>query len=452
MLAIVVSRADEASAHIGEQLLLDIADWTETADESRTDAAGGGTVYRTDGAELREFDGRHLELDDVADGFDDPSLLVFASKHAGETGQLLTAHHTGNFGTAEYGGESGQFARAAPNAHRAVFEALADHAPEGYEVGMECTHHGPTDVSAPSMFVEVGSAEDQWRDPAAARAVASAILDLRGVAPDAAVENGHRRQLVGFGGGHYAPRFERVVRETDWAVGHIGADWCLSALDEWAADDRQYEAVVERALAASETEFALVTGDHPALVETIQKMGYRVVDERFLRTTTGVTLDVVDAMESAVGRVDDGLRFGDPATGDIGAWHVVDLPADLLSEATGIDPDAVRSWMAANALAFGTDQQGTVVTGPVVLPEASDRPAVIEALAEVLRQRYDSVEISDGELRAREERFDPGLADTPGIPEGPKYGKLSAGQSVEVNGRKIDPETVSSERIRRFTL
>src|SRR6056297_2604431 len=238
MLAIVVSRADEASVNIGEQLL-DIADWTETVDDGRTDADGGGTVYRTDGAELREFEERHLELDDVAATFEDPDLLLFASKHAGETGKLLTAHHTGNFGEAEYGGESGRFARAAPAAHRAVVDALAEHAPEAYDVGMECTHHGPTEVGVPSMFVEVGSAEPQWRDPAAARAVARAMLAVREVPADAPAEDGHRRQLVGFGGGHYVPRFERVVRETDWAVGHIGADWCLAALDDFASDAHQ---------------------------------------------------------------------------------------------------------------------------------------------------------------------------------------------------------------------
>jgi len=451
MLAIVVSRADEASVHIGEQLRA-VADWTESVDDGRPDAAGGGTVYRTDGAELREFDGRHLELEGVGDVYDNPDLLVFASKHAGETDELLTAHHTGNFGVAEYGGESGQFARAAPNAHRAVVDALADHAPEGYEVGTECTHHGPTDVGVPSMFVEVGSAEPQWRDSAAARAVARAILDLRSVSPDAPDEGGHRRQLVGFGGGHYAPRFERVVRETDWAVGHIGADWCLDALGEWAGDTNQYEAVIERAVAASGAEYALVTGDNPGLTDRIESLGYRVVDERFVRETTGVPLELVEAFEAAVGPVEDGLRFGDAATDAADAWRVVDLPADLVAEATGIDAAAVRSWFEANALAFGTEQRGTVVTGPVVLDEATERAEVIDALADVLAKRYDSVERAGDELRARERRFDPGLADTLGIPEGPKYGKLSSGQSVEVGGREIDPETVHSEHIRRFTL
>jgi hypothetical protein len=50
--------------------------------------------------------------------------------------------------------------------------ALEEHAPEGYETGIECTHHGPSAVGVPSLFVEVGSDEPQWKDETAARAVA----------------------------------------------------------------------------------------------------------------------------------------------------------------------------------------------------------------------------------------------------------------------------------------
>jgi len=451
MLAIVVSRADEASVHIGEQLL-DNADWTATTDDSRPDADGGGTVYRTAGAELREFDELHLEFQSVAAVFEDPELLVFASRHAGETDELLTAHHTGNFGVAEYGGEPGHFARAAPHALDVVYSALTDYAPAEYDVGIECTHHGPTDVGVPSMFVEVGSAEPQWGDPAAARAVARAILELRDVPADAPRENGCRRQLVGFGGGHYAPRFERVITETDWAVGHIASEWSLDALAELTEDDADRETVLRRAFEASDTAYGLVDGDRPELADSLEQGGYRLVDETFVRETTGVPLGFVEQVEADVEPVAEGLRFGEPATADIGTWSVSSLPAELLSEATGIDPDAVRSWFVDNTLAFGTEQSGTVVTGPVVLPESTSRSAVISALADVLGQRYDSVEREGDELRAREHRFDPDLARTLGISEGPKYGQLSAGQSVEVDGEEIPPEAVHTERIRRFTL
>ena len=290
MIGIVVSRADRASSHIGEHLR-DLADWTAEEDDTRADADGGGTVLRTTGFELRAFDALHLEIEGVADAFDDPDLVVFASKHAGDTGRFLTAHHTGNVGPAEFGGEANAFAEAAPNVHARVLRTLTNHAPENYDVGMECTHHGPTDVGCPSLFVELGSSEEEWEDPTGARAVAKAILDVDGANP-------HReRQVVGFGGGHYVPRFERIVRETDWAVGHIGADWALDAMGPVG----NHPAVVERAFERSGATRAVVEGTKPELRAVVADLGYRVVSETWLRETTGVPLSLVERAENEIG-------------------------------------------------------------------------------------------------------------------------------------------------------
>ncbi|MDZ7746956.1 MAG: D-aminoacyl-tRNA deacylase [Halobacteriales archaeon] len=76
--------------------------------------------------------------------------------------------------------------------------------------------------TVPSLFVELGSDDAQWDDPAGARAVARAILDARDATP--------QRAFVGIGGGHYVPRFERIARETDWSPGHMLADWSLDAM------------------------------------------------------------------------------------------------------------------------------------------------------------------------------------------------------------------------------
>ena len=454
MLGILISRADDASAHIGEHLL-SLESWDEHTDDSRSDADGGGTVYRTDGAELREFEELHLHLDRPADAFGDIDLLVVASKHAGETAEFLTAHHTGNFGPADHGGEDNAVARACPNAHARVLDSLAEHAPEAYEVGMECTHHGPTDVGAPSMFVEVGSSQSEWDDPDAARAVARAILDLRGVTPDREPEDGtdedaHRRHLLGIGGGHYAPRFERVVRETEWAVGHIAADWGLDAMG--GLDDKASQQVLSDAFAASRAAYALVDGDRPDVAAAVERAGGRVVGETWVRETDGVPLEFVDRVESTVATVADGLRFGDPAGGYDGEFVVADLPAALLDEARGIDRKAVYDMLATETLAFCTDQGGTRPTNPVVLATERDRKKGIDALAEILRERYDSVERDGTELVACEQAFSAEKARTLGIPEGPKFGKLSGGKPVEVDGETIPPEAVSDERERRFQL
>ncbi|MFB6244166.1 MAG: D-aminoacyl-tRNA deacylase, partial [Halobaculum sp.] len=176
MLAVVVSRADSASEHVGRRLR-ELGSWTERTDDSRPDGEGGGTVYRSTDTpvtlELRTFDAFHLRLDHPEAAFStEPDALVFASRHSGDTGPLLTCHFTGNFGEAEYGGDDHAFAPAAPGLQRALVSAFDAYAPEGYEVGIECTHHGPTAVGVPSIFAELGSDESEWDDPEGARAVA----------------------------------------------------------------------------------------------------------------------------------------------------------------------------------------------------------------------------------------------------------------------------------------
>ncbi|MFC6836409.1 D-aminoacyl-tRNA deacylase [Halomarina ordinaria] len=437
MLGIVVSRADSASVHIGERIL-EAADWTATEDDSRPDADGGGTVHRLPDAELRTFEEWHLHLDDAEAAFTDPDLLVFASRHAGETGPLLTAHHTGNFGRAEHGGADRSFARAAPNAHERVLAAFREYAPEGYDVGMECTHHGPTGVETPSLFVELGSDEAQWTDPAGARAVARAVLDLRGTAPD------RERTLVGFGGGHYAPRFERVVRETDWAVGHLGADWSLADLGPAKAHADVVDAVFERSGATR----ALVEGDHPHLVDVVTDLGYDLVSETWARETTGVPLDLVARLEREVATVEEGLRFGE-RTAEGAALETVALPEALLAEANGIDREGVLAAVRDRTAAVTTEENGTRLAERVVVP-AGEREAVVEVLVGTLREKYDEVRRDGGAVVAREVAFDPALAREAGVPEGPAFGRLAEGRSVEVDGETVAPAAVSRERERRF--
>lgn len=482
MIAIVVSRADSASEHIGERLL-EIGDWTSHEDETRPDAAGGGTYYRTDGFELREFDELHIDLSDpaaafggggdgdgtdgvdAADATDDPALLVFVSRHSGNTGPLLTAHVTGNFGPAEYGGEPRTLARAAPGAMSRVVDAMATHAPDGYDVGIECTHHGPTDTSVPSLFAELGSDEPQWRDPEGARAVARAVLALEGTGPDMHGIDGRNRHVVGFGGGHYAPRFTRIVRETDWTVGHVGADWALA---EMGSPDANRD-VIEQAFERSRADRAVIEGDRPDLVEAIRDLGYQVVSETWVRAVDDRPLALVERLEEAIEPVDEGLRFGsvdapveETSGGNPGgavdaadAVTVRDLPDELLARAQGIDAEAARAPVESNAVAFGTEQAGTRAAGSVALAADDAAPGYADLVADlvaVLEAGYDEVVVDDDAVIARETAFDPALAADRGVPEGPAFGRLASGQSVDVDGETIDPEAVSTRREERFPV
>jgi len=453
MLGIVISRADTASLTIKEGLL-SAAEWRTERDESRSDEAGGGTVYRCEGVELREFEDWHLELDRPADAFDDVSVLVFASRHSGETGPLLTAHHTGNFGPAEFGGESNNLARACPNAHSVVLESLEQGAPDGYEVGMECTHHGPTNVGAPSMFVEIGSAEQQWNDSEAGKAVAQAILSLRGVEADNCEEdergNTKRcRQLVGFGGGHYAQRFERIIRETDWAVGHIAADW---GLDGIAAVDTDRD-VLSLAFEMSNAAYAVIDGENSDLRPRLEERGYRVVSETWVRETADVSLSLVDELESEIGEIADGLRLGDHASvASDSDWTVVRIPEELLSETVGTAREELLETVRAESIAFLTAEGGNIPTGTVVLSDMERYDRLVEAMVSILDSTYDEIERKGDIVTVRTESFDPGKADTLGVPEGPAFGKLAAGNPVEVHGETIPPKAVRTVEERTFSL
>ena len=489
MIAIVVSRADHASEHIGERLL-ELADWERHTDETRPDADGGGTYYRTDGFELREFGDLHIHLDDPAAAFGGPSaatadgpgsieseseaeaevepeFLVFVSRHSGETGPLLTAHVTGNFGPAEYGGEPDALARAAPGAEKRVVDALETHAPDGYDVGVECTHHGPTNVSVPSLFVEVGSDTPQWEDPEAAGAAARAVLDLRGTGPDLVGSDGRPRHVVGFGGGHYAPRFTRIVRETEWAVGHIGADWGLAAMGAAAANAE----LVERAFERSRARHAVIEGTRPELASTIGDLGYRVVSETWVREVGDRPLALVETLEQRLAAVDDGLRFGDvvpdpPSTRWEGPADAADavvvrgLPGELLARAQGIDTEGTRAAVEANTVAFDTEQAGTRAVGEAAFDATrgteSERSGgyddLVADLAAVLDASYDEVRVTDEAVVARTVSFDPALATELGVPEGPAFGRLADGQSVEVDGETVTPGDVSRRTEDRFPI
>jgi D-aminoacyl-tRNA deacylase len=471
VIAIVVSRADSASEHIGERLLA-VGDWERREDETRPDAAGGGTYYRTEGFELREFDELHIELDDPAAAFGDetdgegdasPDFLVFVSRHSGETGKLLTAHVTGNFGPAPYGGEPETLANAAPGAQKRVVEALATRAPDGYDVGIECTHHGPTDVSVPSLFVELGSDEPQWEDPEAAEAVARAVLDLRGTGSDLAdtraedavddARDASPRHVVGFGGGHYAPRFTRIVRETAWAVGHVGADW---ALGEMGAPEANRE-TIEQAFARSRADRAVIEGDRPDLAAVVEELGHRVVSETWVREVGDRPLPLVERLERDLATVDEGLRFGDvvPAASGADAVRVRELPEALLSRAQGLDSDATREAVEGNAVAFDTEHAGTRAAEAAAFADDAATPGyadLVADLAAVLREGYDAVEVTDGAVVASETAFDPDLARDRGVPEGPAFGRLADGEPVEVDGETVAPEDVSRARTERFPI
>jgi D-aminoacyl-tRNA deacylase len=423
MIAVVVSREDVASLTIRDALLEE-GDWDEREPSSEL----WQREWKHEGFVMVEKEGLHLHYDGVDADLDeafDTSLVVFVSRHSGETGPLLTAHHTGNFGDAEYGGEDGSLATPAPSATRHLLRRFADASPEDFDVGMEATHHGPTEIETPSLFAEIGSDEDEWEREDAGRAVARAVLSL----PD---REQPRATVVGVGGGHYAPRFTRVVLETDAAVGHIAADYALEELDG---------ALLCDAYESSGADAFLLDGD---AAEREVPEEYPVVTETYLRQRAGVpeatAEDVFDALK-------EDARLTERATEGTGC-EAVEFDAELVREARTVDRERTDDALEAHALGY-TEEDGRV--SGVVVPDDETRE-LAEALADVLLGKYDTVSVERDSVVAEREVFDADRARELGVEEGPAFGRLSAGETVDVGGRKVEPEEVRDSERRRFSL
>jgi len=156
--------------------------------------------------------------------------IIFASRHTSKSGEsTLTVHTPGNpLGEAKYGGKPRSLAIADPNRMSVALKTLSSLALERglpYRVSLEATHHGPTEMKVPVMFVEIGSGPVQWQDDLAGDVVAEAIIN-------AARDTSALRPAVGLGGGHYAPKFTDLVLDGEVCIGHIFPKYCIPELTE----------------------------------------------------------------------------------------------------------------------------------------------------------------------------------------------------------------------------
>ncbi|NMC03702.1 MAG: hypothetical protein GYA24_00755 [Candidatus Lokiarchaeota archaeon] len=174
----------------------------------------------------------------------EPLAYIYASRHRSETARpALLAHVTGNWGDqADLGGEPRRVCKASGALLRLAFRGLLEQkarnaeALEKFVVDLEVTHHGPTNLQAPLVFVELGSDEPNWRDVAGAEAVARVILDILESIKESGFDLGKLAGDlagvgIGFGGLHYAQSFERVMAgDSRAALAHVVPKHAIAAL------------------------------------------------------------------------------------------------------------------------------------------------------------------------------------------------------------------------------
>jgi D-aminoacyl-tRNA deacylase len=189
----------------------------------------GKPVFQSDSYLLFFFEGQIVHPPDL-DSYFNPQAYIFLSRHVAESGiASLTAHTTGNFSEkAEVGGRAREMGRVDPGLLKNYMVSLSNRGTEvkDYEITIEATHHGPTSLLKPVLFVEIGASERNWGDAKAASVVADALmesLDERRVWDKVA---------IGFGGTHYPEKFNGLLTEGDMALSFVVPKYALGNIDD----------------------------------------------------------------------------------------------------------------------------------------------------------------------------------------------------------------------------
>jgi D-aminoacyl-tRNA deacylase len=155
--------------------------------------------------------------------------FVFLSKHAAESGVLaLTCHSTGNFSEAKFGGNNRQVAIPHPHIQKSYLQKLWQNRNDfsEFQITIEATHHGPTDLNKPSIFIEIGTTEKQWNDSVLCNSVAKIVVEIM------KSEQKSNPVAICFGGTHYPDKFTKELIHGKFALGTVIPKHDLDFLDE----------------------------------------------------------------------------------------------------------------------------------------------------------------------------------------------------------------------------
>jgi len=185
-----------------------------------------------------------IDKDERIRNFD---FIIFASRHkSAKGGKTLSIHAPGNWRNADFGGKAGKICPTNALVIKYLFQKLKENAEKeksDYEITLECTHHGPL-IEKPCCFIELGAGEEQWKDKKTAAIIAKTISDLQNFE---SWKDENKKQLIPtflIGGGHYSPAGNKVMLETNYAIGHIFPKYCLplneSMLNEGINKTKEY--------------------------------------------------------------------------------------------------------------------------------------------------------------------------------------------------------------------
>lgn len=461
-IVIVCSTVDPASQNIKEHLLK-LRDWVEmSVPDGIFDNLS--MVYRSGNFHIVEVTEHHVYQDGIDRKIKEAGLpcelLIFASKHKSADGRrLLTAHFTGNPGSADFGGYPGELSKAAPFALRCLLRNMAELSEGiGFDVSMESTHHGPSDLDVPSVYAEIGSSEVEWGNRDAGDVVARAILSVRpGSCPVA----------LGFGGGHYAARQSGIVLGSDVSFGHNFPNYQLQFVD----GDMFRKAVERSGADLVYCDRKAMSSDEKKLInELADELGLEVLRESDIKEMEGVCWDVFRVFwhkvrdEGLSGRVKVPVgmkgKLSENACDifefDVSNVVTVVVDNELLKLVRSVDVGGVKKLLNMSNVVYSERDDATVSNHFYTFwkRDAEDfLTFILDECIKILKGRYDTEYVfEENVLYISYERFSPELARKWGVPSGPMFGKLAKGQSVMIEGNTIRPEMVHERTQKSLVL
>lgn len=390
---------------------------------------------------LMEVEGR-LIFEDFIDRKTDADLIFFLSRHASARPQpVLTVHVSGNFHEASLGGKEGSLPPAAPEWMHALLRELSLRAPPGYRVSYECTHHGPTELQVPSLFVEIGSTEIEWNDPDAGAAVAMSVLSASPV---------DVIRLIGFGGTHYAQRQTEIAGKSRGAFGHIAPGREVPALDIRLIREMQQKT---GAVAAYIDRKALSSAEIVYLEDHLQDTGLIQLRESDLTSIADLPWETYLRIRRMAEQSDPGAMCHFHLVNREMAPEWFEFHEELLTEALKADEAAVVAGLDKIPVVHISTPKKAIL--PRFITGSDEHAQVLDDLITLCVKTIshkESIEIAGDQLSINKSRFDPIIARELGVTEGPLCGKLIQGHEIRIGDRVITPAMVRKTIVKKIRI
>jgi len=227
MIHIISSKKDIAGLNITKQLLKNYP-FKETTISTKENPQYsinllGKTVF------LTIIDVETIKTQNLLEAFQNSTLIVFISRHCSSSCKPTFSVHTpGNLYTAEMGGLPKKVSISPALAMKNALRALAyfrDGLNLDFDISYECTHHGPS-YNVPTMFVELGSSNTQWRNSKAAEVVGHAAISAI-----SKFKTSKNNAVLGIGGTHYNQKFTKLALDSEIIFGHIIPKYLIHYVD-----------------------------------------------------------------------------------------------------------------------------------------------------------------------------------------------------------------------------